>query len=55
MTVNKEQIFGIVYNPYMNEMFTAIKGQGAYLNGERIYASGQSGMCSSLSICLVNR
>ncbi|XP_066256962.1 uncharacterized protein [Euwallacea similis] len=41
MTINKEQVFGIVYNPYMDELFTAIKGQGAYLNGERIFVSTQ--------------
>lgn len=41
MTINKEQIFGIVYNPFMDELFTAIKGNGAYLNGERIQVSGQ--------------
>lgn len=25
-----------VYNPYVEELFTAIKGQGAYLNGRRL-------------------
>lgn len=25
-----------VYNPYMDEMFTAVKGRGAYLNGKRL-------------------
>ena len=31
-----EAIFGAVYNPYQNEMFHAVKGEGAYLNGKRI-------------------
>jgi myo-inositol-1(or 4)-monophosphatase len=26
------QLFGIVYNPFRNELFTAIKGKGAFLN-----------------------
>ncbi len=30
---------GIIYNPYMNEMFTALDGEGAHLNGKRIFAS----------------
>ena len=30
---------GVVYNPYSDEMFTAKKGNGAYLNGERIVSS----------------
>ncbi len=33
-------ILGLVYNPYLDEMFTARKGEGAYLNGERIHVSG---------------
>lgn len=34
-----KQVLGAVYNPYYDEMFTAIKGEGAYLNGERIRVS----------------
>ncbi len=34
-----QQELGVVYNPYRREMFTAQKGKGAYLNGERIYVS----------------
>ena len=36
-----ERLFGMVYNPFMNEMFTAVKGEGAYLNGKRIRVSGR--------------
>ena len=28
---------GVVYNPYNGEMFSALKGAGAYMNGERIH------------------
>lgn len=28
-----EPLFGAVYDPYLNEMFCAVKGKGAYLNG----------------------
>lgn len=31
-----ETICGLVHNPVSDEMFTAIKGDGAYLNGERL-------------------
>jgi len=31
-----ETICGLVYNPVKDEMFTAVKGQGAYLNGKRL-------------------
>lgn len=30
---------GVIYNPYLDEMYSAIKGHGAYLNGNRIYVS----------------
>ncbi len=35
-----EQKMGLVYNPYLDEMFTARQGEGAYLNGQRIRVSG---------------
>ncbi len=34
-----EIIIGVVYNPYQNALFTAQKGEGAYLNGEKIHVS----------------
>ncbi len=37
----KEAVAGIVYNPYLDEMFSAIKGQGAFLNGKKISVSAQ--------------
>ncbi|MCR5789217.1 MAG: inositol monophosphatase [Lachnospiraceae bacterium] len=36
---NGEQYIGVIYNPYLDEMFAAVKGQGAYLNGKRIHVS----------------
>ncbi len=34
-----EITMGIVYNPFTEEVFTAKKGQGAFLNGRRIHVS----------------
>lgn len=36
-----EQFLGAVYNPYLDELFTAIKGCGAFLNGKPIHVSKQ--------------
>lgn len=36
-----EKYIGVVYNPYSDEMFTAVKGEGAYLNGNPIHVSSQ--------------
>lgn len=34
---NNEIVFGVVYNPFNDELFTAEKGKGAKLNGEPIH------------------
>ena len=36
-----ETVCGALYNPVADEMFTAIRGQGALLNGERLAVSAQ--------------
>ncbi|WP_312941962.1 inositol monophosphatase family protein [Agrobacterium pusense] len=37
-----ETICGLVYNPVSGEMFTTIKGEGAYLNGERLQVNAST-------------
>jgi myo-inositol-1(or 4)-monophosphatase len=37
-----ETICGLIYNPVADEMFTAIRGQGAFLNGEPISVSAHT-------------
>jgi myo-inositol-1(or 4)-monophosphatase len=39
---------GVIYQPITNELFTCSRGQGAYLNGKRIYASRVNHLSSSL-------
>lgn len=36
-----ETIVGVVYAPYLDELFYAVKGEGAYLNGKPIKSSGK--------------
>ena len=43
-----ETVLGVVYAPYLNEMYTAVKGKGAYLNGEPIRVSGKSALEESV-------
>lgn len=38
----------LVYNPILDELFTAIRGQGSYLNGERLTVSSTSHMQNAL-------
>ncbi|HOL21407.1 MAG TPA: inositol monophosphatase family protein [bacterium] len=40
--IGKEDGFGVVYDFFRNEMFTAEKGKGAYINGSRIKVSKTS-------------
>ena len=39
LTKDGLQYIGVVYNPYLDEMFTAQEGKGAYLNGKPISVS----------------
>ena len=43
-----ELLVGAVYDPTLNECFTAIKGQGAWLNGTPIHASHIAILASAL-------
>ena len=43
-------VVGVVYNPIMEEMFTAVRGKGAFLNGSPIHASACSSLGSALAI-----
>lgn len=46
--LKKEQTIGIIYNPFMEELYTAIKGRGAYLNGKQIYTSKEEDITRSV-------
>lgn len=37
-----ETIVGVVYAPYLDELYTAVKGEGAWLNGFKIGVSGKT-------------
>ena len=36
---NKKPVLGILYNPVKEELFSAVKGEGANLNGEKVSCS----------------
>ena len=43
-------ILGVVYDPNSEELFTAEKGTGAFLNGKRMHVSGKSKLIESLIV-----
>ncbi|MFH1379197.1 MAG: inositol monophosphatase family protein [bacterium] len=42
LIIDGKQQLGVVYNPALDECFTAMRGKGAYLNGRRIHVSRQA-------------
>lgn len=48
LCINGKLKYGFVYNPSAKEMFTAEKGRGAYLNGEKIEVSDNKTLNTSL-------
>lgn len=51
IAVKKEMVIGIVYNPVLEQLFTARKGQGAFLNGTPIRTSKIQDLSRAL-VCL---
>jgi len=49
-TVDKEVQFGIVYNPILDQLWTARVGQGAEYNGNKIHVSSCTDLSSALLI-----
>lgn len=45
---NGETVVGVVYAPVLGEMFTAVKGQGAQLNGNPIRCSAKGSLTSAV-------
>lgn len=48
LLIDKETAFGIVFNPALQEFYTARKGKGAQLNDEPITTSGQQSLKSAM-------
>lgn len=51
---NFKQYIGVVYNPYLDNMYWAIEGEGAFMNGNPIHVSDRpfrsSVLCSAMSL-----
>jgi myo-inositol-1(or 4)-monophosphatase len=48
LAYRNEMIAGVVYDPVREEMFTAEKGAGAFLNGQRLHVSKTARLSESL-------
>ncbi len=47
---NKEPVLGVIYIPYLNEMYWAVKDKGAYLNEKEIKVNDKSNLKESLLV-----
>ncbi|CAD5176856.1 inositol monophosphatase 3-like [Musa acuminata AAA Group] len=50
LAIGKVPTVGVVYNPIIGELFTGVRGQGAFLNGNPIKASSQSELLKALLV-----
>ncbi|KAM1593409.1 hypothetical protein ACFX1Z_036780 [Malus domestica] len=50
LTIGKIPTIGVVYNPIIDELFTGIRGGGAFLNGNPIKVSSQTELVKSLLV-----
>jgi len=50
LVIEGKPVMGIVYNPFVNEMFYAERGNGAFLNGRKISVSSAKKLSDSLAV-----
>lgn len=50
VTINKQPVIGVVYLPVLDKLYTAQKGKGAFLNGEKLTASKQTDLSKAVVI-----
>jgi fructose-1,6-bisphosphatase/inositol monophosphatase family enzyme len=41
--VNREAQIGVIFDPIRDELYSAVRGQGSFLNGRTLVPSGQKG------------
>ena len=48
LEIDGELRLGVIYHPMMDELYTTLKGEGAFLNGNRLQVSGRQPLKSCL-------
>ena len=48
LAIKKEFVLGVIYLPYFDEMYYAVKNQGAFMNGEKIQVSKNNDLEKSM-------
>jgi fructose-1,6-bisphosphatase/inositol monophosphatase family enzyme len=47
LVVNREPVMGVIYDPFMDRMFQACAGEGAFMNGEKLAVSEKDALTSA--------
>jgi len=50
LTVDKNVVLGVVYNPILNKMYSAVKGRGAFCNDVKLEVSSTKDLSKALII-----
>ncbi|EOA82732.1 hypothetical protein ACJQWK_04449 [Exserohilum turcicum] len=53
LAVDREPVVGVVYNPFTQTLYSAVKGQGAYMNGALKLPLVEPAPLTALDTCLV--
>lgn len=48
LAIGKECMLGVVYNPLMDELCSAVRGRGTHLNGQRCFVGKATGVTTAL-------
>lgn len=51
LSVKQQIVLGVVYNPFRNEMFHAVRGRGAFLNDRQIHVSSTPVLSKAVVVC----
>jgi myo-inositol-1(or 4)-monophosphatase len=48
LSQNGQTVLGVVYHPVLRQLYVAEKGKGAYLNGQKLKVSSESGLANCI-------
>lgn len=56
LVIDGDPVVGVVYDPFLDDMYTAIKGKGAYCNNKKIHVNNKKygELGTSVDVCMWN-
>lgn len=53
LAIDKKPVVGVIFNPFLNQLYTGVKGKGSYLNGEKLPLRSPSSLNLQGSLCAI--